>query len=522
MKKKGFAGICLMALLASVVVLAGCCADQPAEPMRPAPTRVAAPAPRPAPAAADPCAGTGELVRTTGALPTYDKNSSVVLVEKSAPAKVIVGKEFAYQLRVVNLTRAKLEEVSVTQMLPGKFKFARAEPKAEPKAGKLTWDLGTLGPKQAQAIAVHGTATDVGKLTPCVTVTYRNPPVCLTFQAVKPELKLVKTAPKEVLVCETIPVRLVVSNEGTGHACNVKVRDALPAGLTTVDGKSALMFNAGTLGPGQSRAFSAELKAAKTGTYVNRATASGDGGLTTQASSTTVVRQPVLVLTKTGPKMRFVGRPATYEIAVKNKGDTTARSTVLTDTLPTGATFVSASDGGRHARGTVIWSLGDLPVNGTKKVSVTVRADATGTLRNLVSAKAVCAQASASATTEVAGIPAILLECIDVEDPIEVGAQENYVITVTNQGSAVGTNIVVKCTLPAEQEFISAAGPVKETIKGKEVTFGPLRSLAAKAKATYRVVVKGVKAGDVRFKVSLTSDQMTSPAEETESTHIYE
>jgi len=36
------------------------------------------------------------------------------------------------------------------------------------------------------------------------------------------------------------------------------------------------------------------------------------------------------------------------------------------------------------------------------------------------------------------------------------------------------------------------------------------------------VTVKGVKAADVRFKVSLTSDQATVPVEETESTHVYE
>ena len=107
-------------------------------------------------------------------------------------------------------------------------------------------------------------------------------------------------------------------------------------------------------------------------------------------------------------------------------------------------------------------------------------------------------------------------------DPIEVGAQSSYVITVTNQGSAVGTNIVIKCTLPAEMELVSTTGPTKETVRAKVVTFAPLKSLAPKAKATYRVIVKGVKTGDVRFRVSLTSDQMTSPASETESTHIYE
>jgi len=122
----------------------------------------------------------------------------------------------------------------------------------------------------------------------------------------------------------------------------------------------------------------------------------------------------------------------------------------------------------------------------------------------------------------VKGIPAILLECVDLADPIEVGAQETYVITVTNQGSADGTNIVVACTLPPEEQFVSASGPTKETVRGRQVTFAPLKSLAPKAKATYRVVVKGAKPGDVRFKVSLTSDQMTSPAGETESTHIYE
>jgi len=96
-----------------------------------------------------------------------------------------------------------------------------------------------------------------------------------------------------------------------------------------------------------------------------------------------------------------------------------------------------------------------------------------------------------------------------------------YVITVTNQGSAVGTNIVIVCTLPDEQTLVSGTGPTKGTVAGKLVTFAPIKALAPKAKTTYRVIVKGAKAGDVRFKVSLTSDQMTSPAGETESTHIY-
>ena len=53
--------------------------------------------------------------------------------------------------------------------------------------------------------------------------------------------------------------------------------------------------------------------------------------------------------------------------------------------------------------------------------------------KNTAAAKGVCAEAAASCETKVEGIPAILLEVIDLEDPIEVGAQTTYEIKVTNQ-----------------------------------------------------------------------------------------
>ena len=122
----------------------------------------------------------------------------------------------------------------------------------------------------------------------------------------------------------------------------------------------------------------------------------------------------------------------------------------------------------------------------------------------------------------VRGISAILLECVDVEDPIEVGSMETYLITVTNQGSADGTNIVISCSLPATQAFVSAEGPTQHRVVGNTITFSALPTLAPKAKQIYKVVVKGVGTGDTRFHVTLTSDQIDSPVDETESTHIYE
>ena len=72
------------------------------------------------------------------------------------------------------------------------------------------------------------------------------------------------------------------------------------------------------------------------------------------------------------------------------------------------------------------------------------------------------------------------------------------------------------------QQYVSSTGATKGTIEDNTITFAPLRSLAPKKKATWRVVVKAVRTGDVRFKVSMNTDQITRPVEETEATHLYE
>ena len=447
-----------------------------------------------------------------------------IAIKKTAPATAVLGRTFPYAIGVSNPAKVAANNVVVTDVLPDGIAYVSSAPKATVDAQKLTWSLGTLAAGGSQSLSVTVKGTKTGSFENCADVTADDGlkgRSCATTRITKPALTLTKSAPAEALLCDTIPYSITVRNTGDAPATNVRVVDSLPEGLTMVDGRSQAVFEIGTLGPGESKIGKATMKASKVGTYTNAAVATGDGGLKATASAKTIVRVPVLVLTKRGPKTRFVGRPVRYTITVTNNGDAPAKNTVVTDALPPGTEFVSASNGGKVLAGKVTWQVGTLQPKDTVTVSVTVKATRRGRIRNAATATAYCAKASDQAMTVVEGIPAILLECVDVEDPIEVGARETYVITVTNQGSAVGTNIVVKCTLPAEQEYVSASGPTTESAEDKTVTFAPLRSLAPKAKATYRVITKGVKAGDTRFRVVLTSDQMTSPAEETESTHIY-
>jgi len=450
--------------------------------------------------------------------------SPQIRISKAAPTEAVVGANFDYTIVVHNPSDVDAEDVVVTDALPEGISHVSSSPPVEVKGQALSWSVGTLATRGQRKFTVTVKAGRTGTFHNCAAVTAAyglSAEDCADTLVMAPKLLLEKDAPAEALICEMIPYTLMVRNNGDAPATNVKVADDLPDGLMSEDGRKSVAFEIGTLLAGESKQLEFKAKADETGTYTNTATATGDGGLTAEASARTVVRRPVLAMTKTGPKMRFVGRPVTYTITITNKGDAAATNTVLTDTVPAGTSFVEASDGGRFADGKVTWELGTLAVDATKTVTLTLKADSRGTVRNMASVTAVCSSASAEASTDVKGIPAILLELIDLEDPIEVGARETYVITITNQGSADDTNIALTCTLPDEEDYVSADGPTKGKLDEKVLTFEPLRTLEPKDKAVYRVVVKGTKAGDVRFKIRLTSDQMTSPVEESESTRIY-
>jgi uncharacterized repeat protein (TIGR01451 family) len=96
-----------------------------------------------------------------------------------------------------------------------------------------------------------------------------------------------------------------------------------------------------------------------------------------------------------------------------------------------------------------------------------------------------------------------------------------YEIKVTNQGSSPGTNVRLVCPVPPLEQFISGSGATAVREEGGAVVTEPLASLAPKKAAVWRVVVKALQAGDVRFKIQLTSDQFEQPINEEESTQIY-
>ncbi|MEE9393202.1 MAG: CARDB domain-containing protein [Planctomycetota bacterium] len=464
----------------------------------------------------------GNCVRTLY-IPSGSRNTSTVMLEKRAPIEVMLGVPFEYTIAVGNLTSEKLEDVAVMDRVPNGLTIQDSTPPFQRSAdGKYSWVLGDVAAGSSQEIRVRAVANSLGEHKYCAEVSY-NQLACCTTKVVEPNITLTKNiTPADGLVCDPYSCVITVTNTGTGPARGVVVRDNLPAGLTSDDGRNNLSWDVGTLNAGETREIRFNLKANATGQYTNSAEATADGGLTSSASASMTARNCELSITKSGPDKIFGGQQATYEISVTNSGNADARDCVVEDMLPANSTFVSASDGGQNVGGSVRWNVGVLRAGESRNFSVSVRAGSIGTMRNVARVSSYCCPpAQAEAVTEVRGIPAVLLEVIDLEDPIPVGSEVTYKIRVTNQGSAQDTNIIITVNLEDTSAFVTGGGATNHSVSGSTITFAPLPSLAPGGVAEWTVRVKAVSAGDVRFAVQMDTDELSRPVNETEATNFY-
>ncbi len=83
------------------------------------------------------------------------------------------------------------------------------------------------------------------------------------------------------------------------------------------------------------------------------------------------------------------GDTLTYTVRYGNPSGTSISNSGLSLSLPADSAFVSASDGGVHAAGTVTWSLGTLPAGATGERQVSVQVDALAGFGTLLPASAV-------------------------------------------------------------------------------------------------------------------------------------
>ena len=283
-------------------------------------------------------------------------------------------------------------------------------------------------------------------------------------------------------------------------------------------------FDVGNLAPGESRNVQVICGARAGGEQKCEGTVEAEGGLKAQGQAAVTVLMPKLELQMAGPGLRYVDRKAGYELHVANPGDAPATNVTVSEVLPSGFKFVSASDGGRIdlSSRTITWFLGEIGPGQTREVKFEALASAVGEQRHQAAAQAARGlRMDTEMKTVVEGLSALTLQVDDTEDPIEVAGNMAYVVKVTNNGSKNETDIRIVCLIPDKMEFKGAQGPVRFRQEANMIVFEPVPNLAPKADVQFRLQMKPTVPGDARFTLQVTSSTLQEPVIEMEATRIY-
>ncbi len=204
------------------------------------------------------------------------------------------------------------------------------------------------------------------------------------------------------------------------------------------------------------------------------------------------------------PIPAYLGSNLTYTLTVTNHGPSIATAVQVTDDLPAGLTFVSAtpSQGTCISASPVSCSLGDLSNGASATVTIIAAPQFAATYVNtasVISSSADINPANNSATisaTVNTPMADLALTKTASSGSIRLGSDLTYTLMVTNNGPLAADSVQLTDTLPSGVNFVSAAAS-QGTCSGTSSITCNLNSLANGASATVTIIVQPTAEGSI-------------------------
>jgi uncharacterized repeat protein (TIGR01451 family) len=292
-------------------------------------------------------------------------------------------------------------------------------------------------------------------------------------------------SPDPVTTTGTLSYTVTAANAGPSQAVDVAVTTMLPAGAV-FQSATGINWLCAVLGQ-QVTCATPQLVGGAAPAITIVASAPGvDGSITATssissettdpvsannaASQATVVNAPsdLALALSASPSPVPAASTMTYTIGVTNLGPRDATNLVVTNRLPDGdVLFLGASGIGwacALAGQIVTCTRPLLLVGAAPSIAIQIRTpDVNGTLVDTASVSASTADLdlannAATDTTDVFDSADLSIAASDSPDPVRIGTEVTYTLSVANSGPTAATSVSVVNTLPAGTAFVSATG----------------------------------------------------------------
>jgi uncharacterized membrane protein len=316
---------------------------------------------------------------------------------------------------------------------------------------------------------------------------------------------------------------VTVSNPGTGVAHNVTVEVTIPEGLQHPKGKR-LKMDLGSVNPGEQRRVRLSMTAVAGGSHNVSVIATSGTELRQTANAKVAVLAPSLNLAVSGPALRYVGRDARYLLKLANDGQAVTNNVRAMYVVPKGFEYLYSSRGGKYeaTTRTVTWFVGSVSPKEAIDLSLKLKPVELGDFSHV--ARAISehgAVAEANVATRIEGTASLVLEVLDLDDPVEIGRETAYEVRVRNEGSKQAQNVGLSFELPNGVKLINVKGPTKHIAESGLVVFKALPALEPGKTAIFQIHIQGADEGNHRVRARLTSDSIQEPLTVEELTRFY-
>ena len=315
--------------------------------------------------------------------PIIARKQSLSVVKASDISSGGPGALVNFSLTVKNTGNITLKNVFVSDLLPLDMTYQSSWPTGSNNQQYVNWsDIGPMVPDASKLLWIEAVINPISEnktLTNRVDVEGKpeygsnvTANDTTSVEAFGPNISVTKTSNlTSVSTGAVINFTLNVTNIGSGLLPHVFVSDLLPTGLSYVSsspggfniGQNINWSDIGPLAVGAQKSLwiEARIDGSVYGTLINGVNVEGKpehGNNVTNNTTTTVeVLEAKISVTKTADPI--FGSPSTnvnFTLAVNNTGSTPLPHVFVSDLLPAGMSYVSASEGSTHSGQTVSWS----------------------------------------------------------------------------------------------------------------------------------------------------------------------
>ena len=396
------------------------------------------------------------------------------------------GETIDFTITASNAGPNSAKEVQVTDLLPSGYTFVsttRTKGTYDNTTG--IWNVGTIGNGTTQTLIIRATVNASGNYLNTASVSRNstfdsntgNDSATASVTVQSADLSVTKTVSNNIAnVGENVTFSITTANVGPDAATNVEILDQLPSGYTFVSATTSQgtynstsgIWSVGTVNNTANATLSIVATVKSTGTYVNTVSVQNldqNDPVTDNDTATATVDPPNadLAITKIiSDASPNVGDNVTFTITLVNNGPDQASGIVVTDQLPSGFSFVSASESqGSYVSGTGLWTVGSLANGATVTLDIVAAAQASGDRTNTATITSVnefdpdTANNTTNVGSNVQNSDLSIAKSVSDLTP-NVGDEITFTISVTNSGPDAASGVEVSDLLPTGFTFVSA------------------------------------------------------------------